>query len=41
MRGRGRGVASGPKPVARDDEGNAIPTEDAQGPPSLYPVRLK
>ena len=40
MRGRGRGRgSSGPRPVARDDEGNALPTEENTGPPPLYPVR--
>lgn len=43
-RGRGRGAApSGPRPVARDDEGNVVVVETKegpQGPPPLYPVRL-
>lgn len=40
-RGRGRGrVVSGPRPLARDDDGNALPVEETQGPPSLYPVRI-
>lgn len=38
-RGRGRGP-SGPRPQARDDDGNAVPVDDIQGPPSLYPVRM-
>jgi len=42
-RGRGRGAAPpGPRPVARDDEGNIVVVETKegpQGPPPLYPVR--
>jgi len=43
-RGRGRGAAPpGPRPVARDDEGNVVVVETKegpQGPPPLYPVRF-
>lgn len=41
-RGRGRGaVPSGPRPVARDDEGNVVVLETKpEGPPPLYPVRF-
>ncbi len=45
-RGRGRGAAAtGPRPAARDDDGNIIALETKegllpQGPPPLYPVRL-
>jgi hypothetical protein len=42
-RGRGRGIPTGPRPVARDDDGNVVTVETKegpQGPPPLYPVRL-
>ena len=47
-RGRGRGAApSGPRPVARDDDGNVVNIEAKPegaaptGPPPLYPVRRR